>query len=151
MHLNYNLSSRVIVEKAMTKLFTKSRYEKWNYFRKANGTLGLKSNIFICYWSFAFILHVKGVNGIVVNVDNLYFEVCCYYRWRIVEARHFFRCSSPFLIYMCFAIGGHGSSTWFLLVPLAICPFWNILSLPRFGSFHVVPFSPPLFGSLFYW
>ncbi len=58
----------------------------------------------------------------------------------------------PCLYLICFLqLGGRGSSTWFFLVPLAICPLWNIISLPGLGCFHLVPFSPPLLDSLFYW
>ncbi len=41
----------------------------------------------ITYFNFILflnILHVEGVNGIVTTIDNLYFEVCYYYRQRFV-------------------------------------------------------------------
>jgi hypothetical protein len=42
---------------------------------------------------------------------------------------------------MLITIGGEGSSIYFLLVPLAICPFWSILSFLGLVSFHLVPFE----------
>jgi len=48
-HLSYSLSLMVIVEEVMAKLLTKFRYENWDCFRKGNGTLGFKSNLFQCY------------------------------------------------------------------------------------------------------
>jgi hypothetical protein len=44
-----------------------------------------------------------------------------------------------------------GSVTWFDPISLSVCPLWRILHLPRLGSFHLVPFSPTLLGTLFYW
>ncbi len=40
----------------------------------------LKVTYFYVIKFFSFILHAEGVSGIVANIDNLYFEVCCYYK-----------------------------------------------------------------------
>jgi len=41
--------------------------------------------------------------------------------------------------------------TWFVFVPLGLHALWRILCLLGLGSFHLVPFSPPWLGALFYW
>ncbi len=41
--------------------------------------------------------------------------------------------------------------TWFVFIPLGVHSLWRILCLLGLGSFHLVPFSPPWLGALFYW
>ncbi len=40
----------------------------------------LKVTYFNVIKVFSFILHVEGVNGIIVCINNFYFHVCYYYR-----------------------------------------------------------------------
>lgn len=76
-----------------------------------------------CSFDFTFILHAEGVNDIIMNVSDFYFETWCYSKLSV------FSSVLPLSLYDMLLVTCRETSlsTWFVHVPIAIYPRWWFL------------------------
>jgi hypothetical protein len=84
------------------------------------------------------------VDDVATNACDLYFKMCCYYRWGFFLTRHSFKCSSLLLIWYFLQLG-KVLDTWFVHVSLG-----RFFVCQDLGP-SILYLFPLLLGALFYW